>query len=96
MHADCSGVVTAPDQGISCNYRIYAIHSRTIFSIFSLFGETIFQIYEVKSATMFRGRLCFKGDYVLRKYGIYIFSLQFLSTLNSYQVEMNTKQAAPN
>ena len=54
---------------MALEYRIYAIHSRTIFSNFSLFGATIFQIYEVKSATMFQGRLCFKGDYIMRKYG---------------------------
>ena len=36
-------------------YRNYAIHSRTIFSNFSLFN-----------ATMFQGRLSFKGDYLLK------------------------------
>ena len=48
------------------NYRIYAMHSRTIFSNISLFDATIFQIYEAKSATIFRGRLCFEGHYVSR------------------------------
>ena len=56
----------------SNDYCNWVIHSRTIFSNFSLFGATIYQLYEVKSATIFRGRLCFKGDYVLRKYGTYI------------------------
>ena len=50
-------------------YCFYAIHSRTIFFNFSLFGAAIFKIYEVKSVTFFRGRLCFKGDRVSRKYG---------------------------
>ena len=67
------------------NYRIYAIHSRTSFSYFSLFGATIFQVYEVKSATMFRGRLCFKGDYVLRKYG------SCLSIVFRFDLDMNYK-----
>ena len=41
------------------------------------------QIYEVKSATVFRGRISFKGDYILRVYNINLLYLLHLKALQS-------------